>query len=55
MSERLLYKEFHAGQTIMVDVGDDPENEGERILTFSAVDGFEPPPIEELVVTTTNE
>jgi len=55
VSERLLYKEFHAGHTIKVDVGPDPENEGEQMLTFTGVEGFTPPPIEELVVTTTND
>ena len=52
VSERLLYKEFHAGQTILVDVAPDPESEGEQIFTFTGVEGFTPPPIEELVVTT---
>ncbi|MBW8825546.1 MAG: ATP-dependent Clp protease ATP-binding subunit, partial [Acidobacteria bacterium] len=39
MSERILVKEFHAGETIIVDAVD-----GE--LTFKAVEGFEPPPVE---------
>jgi ATP-dependent Clp protease ATP-binding subunit ClpC len=42
LSERILYKEFHAGVTIVVDVED-----GE--LSFKSVEGFEPPPVEELV------
>ncbi len=54
VSERLLYKEFHAGQNIIVDVAPDPENENEQIFTFTGVEGFTPPPIEELVVTTTD-
>jgi len=41
MSERILYKEFHAGETVIVDVGVDE-------LTFTSVEGFEPPPVEEL-------
>ncbi|MGV3759790.1 MAG: ATP-dependent Clp protease ATP-binding subunit, partial [Actinomycetota bacterium] len=45
LSEKLLYKEFHAGQIIVVDVEDDPET-GEPHLTFRAVEGFEPPPVE---------
>ena len=32
----------------------DPEAEGEQIFTFTATEGFVPPPIEELVVTTTD-
>ncbi len=54
LSERLLYKEFHAGHNIVVDVAPDPENEAEQIFTFTATEGFVPPPIEELVVTTTD-
>ncbi|MGH9182862.1 MAG: ATP-dependent Clp protease ATP-binding subunit [Acidimicrobiales bacterium] len=39
MSERILFKEFHAGETIIVDT-DGAE------LTFRAVEGFEPPSVE---------
>ena len=39
MSERILFKEFHAGETVIVDV----EN-GE--IAFRTVEGFEPPPVE---------
>jgi ATP-dependent Clp protease ATP-binding subunit ClpC len=39
MSEKILIKDFHAGETIIVDAAD-----GE--LTFKAVEGFEPPPVE---------
>jgi len=46
MSERLLWKEFHAGQTVHVDAEPDPET-GERVITFTAVEGFEPPPVTE--------
>ena len=45
LSERLLYKEFRAGQIIVVDAEPDPES-GETILTFRAVEGFQPPPME---------
>ena len=45
LSEKLLYKEFHAGQIVVVDVEDDPES-GEKRLVFRAVEGFEPPPME---------
>jgi ATP-dependent Clp protease ATP-binding subunit ClpC len=43
ISERLLYKEFVAGQIIVVDVEDDPEAPGEKRLTFRGVEGFVPP------------
>jgi ATP-dependent Clp protease ATP-binding subunit ClpC len=48
LSERLLWKEFRAGETIIVDAEDDPEL-GKKVITFRAVEGFEPPPVEELV------
>ena len=51
LSERLLWKEFHAGQTIMVDVEPDPENPGELVVTFNGVEGFVPPSVEELAAT----
>jgi len=47
LSERLLYKEFRAGQIIVVDVEPDPDNEGEQRVSFTSVEGFEPPPVEE--------
>jgi len=55
VSERLLWKEFHAGQTIMVDVVPDPDNEGERMLTFTGVDGFNPPSLEEELAIASGE
>ncbi len=45
LSEKLLYKEFRAGQIVVVDAEDDPET-GEPTLVFRAVEGFEPPPME---------
>jgi len=45
LSEKLLYKEFHAGQIIVVDAEADAET-GEMALTFKGVEGFEPPPME---------
>ncbi len=48
LSERLLWKEFRAGETIVVDAEDDPES-GKRVITFRSIEGFEPPPLEELV------
>ncbi len=46
LSERLLWKEFRAGETIMVDLEPDPDKEGENRLSFHGVEGFEPPPVE---------
>ncbi len=45
LSEKLLYKEFRAGQIVVVDAEPDPET-GEVGLTFRAIEGFEPPPME---------
>jgi ATP-dependent Clp protease ATP-binding subunit ClpC len=45
LSERLLWKEFRAGETVIVDAEPDPET-GERIITFRAIEGVEPPPVE---------
>jgi ATP-dependent Clp protease ATP-binding subunit ClpC len=39
LSEKILWKEFHAGDTIVVDVVDDE-------VVFRAVQGIEPPPVE---------
>ena len=39
LSEKILWKEFHAGETIVVD------GEGEDIV-FRSVEGVEPPPVE---------
>ena len=43
LSERLLWKEFHAGQIIVVDVEDDPDDPGQQRIAFSAHEGFVPP------------
>jgi ATP-dependent Clp protease ATP-binding subunit ClpC len=51
LSERLLWKEFRAGQTIVVDVEPDPDNDGEPHIVFRAEEGFVPPPVEELAAT----
>jgi len=45
LSEKLLYKEFHAGQIVVVDAEPDEET-GEVGLVFRAIEGFEPPPME---------
>jgi ATP-dependent Clp protease ATP-binding subunit ClpC len=45
LSERLLWKEYRAGENIIVDAETDPET-GKQEFTFRAVEGFEPPPME---------
>jgi ATP-dependent Clp protease ATP-binding subunit ClpC len=53
LSEKILYKEFAAGEIIVVDIEDDPENEGKKRFTFTAVEGFVPPASVELATTAT--
>jgi ATP-dependent Clp protease ATP-binding subunit ClpC len=48
LSEKILYKEFQAGQIIVVDTEDDPERPGDKRLNFRAVEGFQPPTTVEL-------
>ncbi len=48
LSEKLLNKEFTAGQIVVVGVEDDPERPGEQRMAFSAVEGFQPPAAVEL-------
>ncbi|MFZ9292282.1 MAG: ATP-dependent Clp protease ATP-binding subunit, partial [Ilumatobacteraceae bacterium] len=43
LSEKILYKEFNAGQIIVVDAEDDPENPGKKRFAFRAVEGFQVP------------
>jgi ATP-dependent Clp protease ATP-binding subunit ClpC len=40
LSERILWKEFRVGETIVVDVDEDGE------VTFKAIEGLQPPPVE---------
>ena len=51
LSEKLLYKEFSAGQIIVVDAVDDPDKPGQQHIVFSAVEGFVPPSSVELATT----
>ena len=51
LSEKILYKEFHAGQIIVVDTEDDPDRPGDLRITFRAVEGFQPPAAVELAAT----
>src|SRR5262249_13961054 len=39
LSEKILWKEFHAGETIVVDAEADE-------IVFRAIEGVEPPPVE---------
>ena len=55
LSEKLLYKEFSAGQIIVVDVEDDPDRPGSRRFVFSAVEGFVPPAAVEMATTTVTD
>ena len=55
LSEKLLYKEFSAGEIIVLDVADDPERPGSQHFTFHAVEGFVPPSSVELATTATND
>ncbi len=48
LSEKLLYKEFVAGDIVIVDIEDDEELPGEKKIVFRSIEGFEPPPVEEL-------
>ena len=48
LSEKLLLKEFTAGEIVVVSTEDDPENVGELRMKFDAVEGFEPPAAIEL-------
>ncbi|MEY3164432.1 MAG: hypothetical protein RLZZ270_170 [Actinomycetota bacterium] len=48
LSEKLLNKEFSAGDIVLVGVEDDPERPGEQRISFSSVPGFQPPAAVEL-------
>ncbi|MEM7324566.1 MAG: ATP-dependent Clp protease ATP-binding subunit [Actinomycetota bacterium] len=49
LSEKLLYKEFRAGQIIVVDV--DTDEDGRKELSFTPHEGFQPPSTPELAET----
>jgi len=42
LSERLLYKEFRAGEIVIVDAEVDAES-GEKAIVFRSIEGFVPP------------
>ncbi len=43
LSEKILWKEYHAGETVLVDAGEGDQAEE---IVFRAVEGIEPPPVE---------
>ena len=55
LSEKILYKEFSAGQIVVIDTVEDPEREGSLSFTFNAVEGFVPPSAVELAATAPND
>jgi len=46
LSERILTKQFRAGEIVVVDTEDDPDNPGKPRIAFRAIEGFTPPPME---------
>ena len=46
VSERILYKQFRAGEIIIVDTEDDPDNPGQKRICFRSIEGFQPPAVE---------
>jgi ATP-dependent Clp protease ATP-binding subunit ClpC len=55
LSEKILYKHFHAGEIIVVDTEDDPDKPGKQRIAFRAVEGFVPPSSVELATTATSD
>ena len=51
ISERILYKDFRAGEIIIVDAEDDPDKIGEQRISFRTVEGFRVPETPELAGT----
>jgi len=49
LSEKLLWKEFRAGQIIRVDVAPDPEDATKQIFTFEGLEGFVPPTVGDVI------
>ncbi len=50
LSEKLLWKEFRAGQIVLVDAQLDPETD-EKVIVFDSREGFEPPTLETVGAT----
>ncbi len=49
LSERLLLKEFTAGQIVVVDIDNEIEDETDSKIIFKTVEGFEPPSVEDFI------
>jgi ATP-dependent Clp protease ATP-binding subunit ClpC len=45
MSEKILWKEFRAGETVIVDIERDAET-NEDVIVFRSAEGLQPPPVE---------
>ena len=45
LSEKILWKEFRAGETIIVDVEQDADA-AEPVIVFRSIEGLQPPPVE---------
>jgi ATP-dependent Clp protease ATP-binding subunit ClpC len=46
LSEHILHKQFRAGEIVVVDVEPDPDRPNDKRITFRAIEGFTPPPME---------
>ncbi len=46
LSEKLLYKEYSAGQIIIVDAEPNPDDDDKPDIVFRAIEGFEPSTVE---------
>ena len=46
LSERVLHKEFPAGSTLLVDVDPDVDADSPDVLTFTAIETPDQPPVE---------
>jgi ATP-dependent Clp protease ATP-binding subunit ClpC len=46
LSEKILTKQFRAGEIVVVDTEDDPDDPGKPRICFRAIEGFTPPPME---------
>ncbi len=53
LSERLLNKDFRAGEIVLVDVEEDPDTPGDERIVFRSMEGYVPPTVlEEMVAVT---
>ncbi len=54
LSEKLLYKQFRAGEIVTVDTEHDQET-GDEVIVFRSTEGFVPPSVEELEAASSTE